>query len=390
MPVPGPATPPALLDALIIGAGPAGCATALALQRAGVHQVWLVDAGWRWPGLRVESATPDVPALLARIGVRLPVGSRVCEGSASSWGGDWRVDAFASRGLGPGTLVDRRAFDTHLQAAVQDAGVVFHPACALAHAEREGVVWRVALRGVGPESQHGPGLQVRARCLIDATGRRAALAARTLGVARQTLDRQVALQTSLRCHEAWPLVRRQLVMVEACAQGWWCLAPSPTGQASLSLMTDADLAPDMRAEPAFTQALQASVLWQRWVQPLPEHLSELKAHWLPEHTLAAHSTCLAQAAGPGWLAVGDALMSLDPLSSSGISGALRDGIEAAETVLLPWLSGDAPAPAGRAWAERANRAWCRFMAERQALHARAWVGAPSTYWQRRMATQAVA
>jgi flavin-dependent dehydrogenase len=388
--MPGTAASPlvAPLDALIIGGGPAGCATALALHRAGVHKVWLVDAGWRWPGLRVESATPDVPALLARLGVSLPAGSGPCEGTASSWGREWRVDAFASRGLGPGAMVDRHLLDAHLQAAVQDAGVPFHTAWALAHAERQGVLWHVDLRGVGRGAQLEQVLHVKARCLIDASGRRAALAARTLGVRRRTLDHQVALQMRIPSHEAWPQARRRLVMVEACAHGWWCLVPSSTGQASLSLMTDTDLAPALRTAQAFDSALQSSMLWQQWWMPT----SASSQASVPEHTQAAHSACLAQAAGPGWLAVGDALMSLDPLSSSGISGALRDGIEAVDDVLLPWLGGAAPAPAGRAWGERANRAWCRFMTERQALHDQAWEErwASSVYWRRRMASRALA
>lgn len=386
----GPAAMPsvAVLDALIIGGGPAGCATALALHRAGVHKVWLVDAGWRWPGLRVESATPDVPALLARLGLSLPAGSHAsCEGTASCWGREWRIDAFASRGLGPGAMVDRNVLDSHLQAAVQGAGVPFQTALALSHAERQGSLWHVALRGVGRGAQLEQELHVKARCLIDATGRRAALAARTLGVARRTLDHQVALQVRVPCHEVWPQARRHLVMVEACAHGWWCLAPSSTGLASLSLMTDTDLAPALRTAQAFDFALQPSMLWQQWLLP---KLSSSHS-WVPENTQAAHSACLSQAAGPGWLAVGDALMSLDPLSSSGISGALRDGIEAVDDVLLPWLGGVVPAKAGRAWGERANQAWCRFMRERQALHDRAWdeQWAPSPYWRRRSANHAL-
>jgi 2-polyprenyl-6-methoxyphenol hydroxylase-like FAD-dependent oxidoreductase len=216
--MPGTAASPlvAPLDALIIGGGPAGCATALALHRAGVHKVWLVDAGWRWPGLRVESATPDVPALLARLGVSLPAGSGPCEGTASSWGREWRVDAFASRGLGPGAMVDRHLLDAHLQAAVQDAGVPFHTAWALAHAERQGVLWHVDLRGVGRGAQLEQVLHVKARCLIDASGRRAALAARTLGVRRRTLDHQVALQ--MRIGAVWSWSKPALT-----AGGAWCL-----------------------------------------------------------------------------------------------------------------------------------------------------------------------
>jgi hypothetical protein len=84
------------------------------------------------------------------------------------------------------------------------------------------------------------------------------------------------------------------------------------------------------------------------------------------------------------MAVGDALMSLDPLSSSGLSGALRDGLEAAG-VLLPWLDGGDPAPTGRAWGQRAASAWARYLAQRRQLYGqeRTWPDHP--FWHRRHA-----
>ena len=71
----------------------------------------------------------------------------------------------------------------------------------------------------------------------------------------------------------------------------------------------------------------------------------------------------------GWLAVGDALMSFDPLSSSGISGALSDGLAAADA-LLPWLAdAHGMAFAARSWASRADVSWRRFLDQRRKHYA---------------------
>ncbi|WP_247892025.1 FAD-dependent oxidoreductase [Azospirillum argentinense] len=95
---PLPGAPPGTdaADVLIVGAGPAGSATALALRAAGVPRVVLVDrAAHGSPeraALRVgESATPNVGPLLARLG--LPddlgrLGHRPYHGNLSLWSGD--------------------------------------------------------------------------------------------------------------------------------------------------------------------------------------------------------------------------------------------------------------------------------------------------------------
>jgi hypothetical protein len=52
----------------------------------------------------------------------------------------------------------------------------------------------------------------------------------------------------------------------------------------------------------------------------------------PLRVVAAHSTCFAHVVGPGWVAVGDAAGSHDPLSASGIVRALDSGIHAARAI----------------------------------------------------------
>jgi flavin-dependent dehydrogenase len=53
----------------------------------------------------------------------------------------------------------------------------------------------------------------------------------------------------------------------------------------------------------------------------------------------APSFLLDQAAGDGWLAVGDAASAYDPISSQGIYKALAEGIGAG-TAIAAWLRGD--------------------------------------------------
>ncbi|MBX3743954.1 MAG: FAD-dependent monooxygenase [Verrucomicrobiae bacterium] len=370
-----------LLDVLIVGAGPAGCATALALLRAGVQDVALVtppaSTAWRLS----ESATPDVPALLAQLGVRMPPGHHPYLGNLSAWGEPMRQDDFVRRGHPPGWLVDRKRFDDQLREATVAAGSELLQPFRLREAVRIRNGWSVTLQPVASTRPPGPPVTLQTRLLVDASGRRAALARGQLGARRQRIDDQVAL--AARIPGARPARIDDLlagrVLVEAVPCGWWYASAPPDGPMMLSLMTDMDLARNLRTPTAWREALDHTQVLQALGVP-PSDTGQAPP---AIRTFAAQSGCLDRIAGPGWLAVGDALMSLDPLTSSGLSGALRDGIAAASEVLLPWLEGASPGTAGRAWGRRANHVWQRFLVERRARYAMVSDWRTSRYWRRR-------
>jgi 2-polyprenyl-6-methoxyphenol hydroxylase-like FAD-dependent oxidoreductase len=360
------------LDVLICGAGPAGCATALALRQQGVAHVAVVDWPLERPWAVGESATPDVGAMLARLGLPgLLQGHAPCQGTLSFWGGRREVNDFLHRGQGPGWHLDRSTFDAQLRQATVDAGVpLWRPARVdqLTWQPQAGApcggIWQVRLNDQR---------LVQARVLVDASGRRAELATR-LGAQRHRLDSLVALGMRL-----W-LPRADLgglSLIEPFEHGWWYAAPLPDGHTVICLMADQEIAqrhgwrdPD-RFVHAWrdTQALAQSL-------PPPAPADAMRASpgegrpadpWQVA-SFAAHSACLDRAAGPGWMAVGDALMSLDPLTSSGISGSLHDALCAAATV-SGWLQGEPMAPGGQAWARRADTTWRRYLDQRHTHYA---------------------
>jgi flavin-dependent dehydrogenase len=363
-------------EVVILGAGPAGCSAALALRRAGIsvclveRQATLGAASARrampvgaWAGdavPRIESATPDVRQMLARLAVPVPAQSVPYAGTVSVWGGQPTWRHFAQRGLPPGHLVDRAEFDRALREAAVAAGARLVDGAAVEALDRADGAWRLRVAALD-RRQPAPGnapLVMAPKVLIDATGRRAALATHMLGVGRSRVDRQLALQAVLPVPADWWPARRRCVMVEAAGDGWWSAVPGAEALV-LSFMVDTGLARQYRHAAAWREALTATWLWREW-------LGQGGVPPSPGRAMAACSGCLRRSAGPGWLAIGDALMSLDPLSSSGISGAMRDGIDAVEQVVVPWLQGAGWAVPGRAWAARADRFWQRFLQEREA------------------------
>jgi len=124
-------------------------------------------------------------------------------------------------------------------------------------------------------------------------------------------------------------------VVVAEQAGWWYTAALPGGKRVLAFHTDADLpsAKDTRTSTALFARAQA----QTGLATLLKRVSFEPSG--PVGYCAAHSTWITEATGPGWLAVGDAALSCDPLSSQGLLNALYTAYLAA-SALQQALTGD--------------------------------------------------
>ncbi len=363
-------------DLLILGAGPAGCATALALRDAGIERVTLVDRPLVQPFRIGESATPDIPRLLTQLGLPkewIHAYGAPYHANLSLWGGVRRSDDFLLRGQGHGWHLDRAAFDAALREAARARGVELLRPAALTQVERlDGQGWSLQLQGAD-----GQALTYRARFIVDAAGRRAPLATR-LGATRHSLDRLVALA---QIHPDGSALTGH-ALVEPCADGWWYAARLPDGRAIVTLMSDADLARERGwyHAPAYRDAWRASEALHHYLPP-PTSLQTPAA-------FPAHSGYLDRAAGEGWLAVGDALIGFDPLTSSGIAGALSDALAAVEPIKQALAGDTASKEAARRYAQRANTTLQRYLEQRQ-QHYRdeaRWRDRP--FWARRNGAEA--
>jgi len=359
----------AKLDAIVVGAGPAGAAAALAMRRSGIESVAVID----WPRRRRfaigEAAAPGIAGLLERLGLdsRLErLGHRPCHGNVSFWGdADPRTVDFFRQGSAPGWHLDRAAFDRWLRDQARNAGARLLTPARLLEARRDGQVWRL-LVGNGASA-----IELSARWILDATGRGAAVS-RRLGARLHRVDHLLALAVIGR--PAAEARFRGFTMIEAVEIGWWYGAQLPDGRAMMALMTDADIF--RRNGLAFHQAWSATIEMRRFAAPASQADD-------PEIFLAA-TQFLDRAAGPGWLALGDALMALDPLSASGLTGALEDALAAAEVV--------AGSPGGTSdegrlavYAGRARATLENYLTGRLGIYAteRRWRDSP--FWRRRIA-----
>jgi flavin-dependent dehydrogenase len=362
------------VDVLILGAGPAGSGLAIALKRAGVADVLLIDRPARRPFRMGEAAAPGLGPLLRRLGLddRLDSrGHRPCHGNLLVWGGPAPVaEDFMRRASGPGWHLDREAFDLWLKAEAAAAGAELLCPANLATIRRDRECWQAEIRAADIKTV------VKARWIVDATGRPSAIA-RRLGARLNRLDRLISLAVLAAPAESSGF--DGFSMVEGVEIGWWYASRLPGGEAVVALMTDADLAreADLRSLGAFRRAWAETSEIGRLV-PMPDHLCR-------PVVFAAGTQFIDRAIAPGWLALGDALTALDPLSASGVTGALEDVVVVADTLvrLLDIPDRGEARDLRLSYAARANATLKRFLLERRAIYGAERRWSKSCFWQRR-------
>jgi flavin-dependent dehydrogenase len=311
-------------DVTVIGGGPAGAVTAHVIAAAGCR-VSLVDAPVRRAPRFGEGLVPAARLILEELGVfdeftaeaHLP-----SFGNESSWGSPavHRTD-FIRSPYGHGWHLDRARFDAMLRNSARAAGAFVHARSWLRAFRDDGDgTWSLDVEGPSGINR------IRSRWLVDATGRSSSVARRH-GVRRITDDRLLAFAATFRPRRDGDL--DSLSFVEAVEEGWWYTALLPSRDRAVVFFTDAGLeaANTARTRQGFVAALSTTLHVSTRLAAFDYEIAEV-----PRATAASGSR-LERLRGPRWLAVGDAAMSFDPLSSQGIFTALYGALKAARALI---------------------------------------------------------
>lgn len=362
-------------DVAIAGGGPAGAAAAIMLARAG-RRVLLADAGPVGRFRVGEGLPPAAHPLLRDLGVLdrfLVDGHRTSFGNLCLWGSEQESPTdFIHDKWGHGYQLDRGKFDALLRAAAADSGAEVHvPGRLSVNDSHEGLADDRRAHLVCDGQHH----EIACRWLIDAGGRPASLA-RRLGGIRHREDRLAGISMLLHVAPDVPTDADGRTLVEASEDGWWYTALLPSGDRIVTYLIDLDLIDHqvLRRGDSFWSRLMATRM-----------LSTLctRHGYRPvgsARTMDASTGRLESSAGADWLAVGDAAMSFDPLSSQGITTALHTGIRGAQAIDAA-LSG-APDSIGE-YGSHVTAIRRAYLQHRRVFYSmeRRWPQAP--FWQRR-------
>lgn len=354
----------------VVGAGPAGAATALQLTRAGCSVALLERSKFDTPRIG-ETLAPEVQPLLVSLGLWsqfLALDPLPSYGTRSVWGSHEAEDnSHLMTAYMNGWHVDRLAFDRMLARAAMQSGTYLYPASRVTGCRSTGH------NGFVLDITDSEGVrELRTKFLVDASGRHSCMAS-WLDAQTTKFDRLVGVAAEFYDENARS---NCYTLVEAAPDGWWYCAPVSSDCSVTILMTDGDV---VRA-----QNLDILTNWQKalcQVKLIQARIKGCGVRWGPRIFSAVSQRLLkAPADSKPWLAVGDAALSVDPISGSGVIRALRSAREAAAAALAV-LNGNTEAIAN--YETQRNAECTKYLIERATYYGMEERWPETIFWKRR-------
>jgi flavin-dependent dehydrogenase len=261
----------------------------------------MLHYGSETPG--TESISPDTTRELGGLGVNL--GHEFHE-VVAWWGSEEE-----SRAPCPGArVVQRQELARELRRQAHKAGATLLVTTRLLALEQTNKRWRV-------QHEHRAVTHVLgARYIVDASGR-AAAAGRKFGAKRPAYDDLYCISASI------PAQNCVGVWTESVPHGWWNLC-SDGKLATLSFFSTPEVIRSARLN--FVRLFLQTHHLRSLV--LPGEVMDTRVR-------AANSTITRPCAGPGWVCVGDAAMTFQPLASAGIAKALAEAANVCQFLNRP-------------------------------------------------------
>jgi geranylgeranyl reductase family protein len=305
----------AIMRVLVVGAGPAGGAAAIALARGGAT-VRVVERS-AWPRTKTcgDGISPDGVRIAAELGIdlgdRLPLvagtmsaPSRVAITSGWPEATPW------------GAIVERADFDDRLIRAALAAGATFEPRTTVRALTPTAAGVRVDLRRAGGTEAHED-----ADLVLLAEGATGGLGA-TLGLGRHR-SRLVALRGYVRSERALDPTFG-LHFDPAVVPGYAWIFPVSSRYANVGILVDE----------RFSRTRDLRAVLDTWLRESPFSREQLGAHPVVEHLAGGIiPRGRPRRTNGAVFALGDAAGVADPFSAEGIAQAMTTGRSAAAAVL---------------------------------------------------------
>ncbi len=331
-------------DVIVIGGGPAGCASATLVAQAG-HSVLLLERQAK-PQFKVgESLIPASFETLERMGM-------IDQLRASRFPKKYSVQFFSGSGKAsspfyfhetdPGDRsqtwqVLRSEFDGMLLDNARRQGVDVRQGAAVKELLFDGPAESSRAVGVRASFDGDEAREISSKVLMDATGQRAMIA-RQLGIRQHDAClRMAAIYTHFEGAQRDPGIDEgaTLILQTEDNRCWFWYIPLPDDRVSVGVVGPIDyLIRDRQGSPqtTFDQEVQRC-------PGLAPRLTEARQS-MDIKVINDFSYTAERAAGDGWALVGDAFGFLDPIYSSGMLLALKSGELAADATIAALAADD--------------------------------------------------
>lgn len=310
-------------DILIIGGGIAGCIAAISLAKD--YNVTLIDKQIT-PSDRIgESLAPAAQRILNKLDLLENESDEFKQtlfsnnlGMQSYWGSNQlHIVDHLKNPDGFSKSLDRAKFETYLRKKALDRGVLCLWGIRLFNSVYEENIWRVT--GKSDNLKNRTTHAIEASFVIDATGRQSHFA-KSIGIKRIQCDKLIS------CWISMPNTNiNTMSTIIAEQQGWWYSAVLPNNTRIISFQTDSDIIDKaiLKNSESFLALLKTNQVIHSLI---PKNKKDITFHG----TVSANSTRLEQVSGKQWIALGDAAISFDPLSSQGMFNAMANAMQVKE------------------------------------------------------------
>lgn len=332
---------------VVLGAGPAGAATAIGLRRLG-YPVTVVSDWRRFAA--VEGVSQRVLEGLRHAGL----GGALSEAAMPAtrqvrWNGEHLQ-------MNQEFLLDRQRFDRALRADLARAGVTLV----------EGRIREVA-RAEGHQVRLDDGQMLQAEFLVEARGRQAPLAA----------DRMRGPETISLLNVWHDAPGAPASAVESLDDGWSWMARLADGRCYWQITLDAQGVPTKAALPEYCAT------WRRASALVAELFGAQAMEPAQVHARSSTAILAGECVGDDWIRVGDAAMAVDPLSGNGIFQSLSSALQAPVVINTLLRRPERAALARQFHQQRVEQLFMRFARIGRDFYGQEQTRAGLPFWARR-------
>jgi flavin-dependent dehydrogenase len=361
-------------DVLIIGGGPAGASAAISILKyskdTSVALVEQSDLDQIRVGEHVSSSIFDLLKYLGLEPDDFESGSFLQNhGTTSYWGSTVPMtrDAIFSAEK-PACQLDRKVFDlTLLKQVANLGGIVLPRTRCIGYEQLEDATWHVKLQ----HAEQGA-ISINSKFLIDASGRQRS-PSRQLNIPSVKHDTLFGIGAFLAINGR-RLPNEQ--MIESTELGWWYSATLQDNYTATVFFTDSDIVSDHElSKPANWHALLQKTRY------IKNRIAGFDPAGVNIWARSAHTHISNITSTRNFIAIGDAMVSFDPISSMGIGFAISSGCNAAAVVMLELTEPDTNRIA--VYQSDVNRIFNNYLQQQKKIYQQEKRWPESEFWKRR-------